>query len=258
MKKIAIIAIFVFTLGFLGQFCQAGEINYPEIEFLQTAFAREIGNQANFNRQYLEETEKHILDRISRNPDFTDSQYLIYADRNPQEQNVFICFFDAHENKIIFIGGAKTSTGNESRKGDYFKTPTGFFENNPSILGYRAKGTKNSKGWRGLGIRQSRVWDFGWQETTKHSRPSQIRLLMHATDPDQGEPRLGKVDSKGCVRLSNAMASFIDRYGIIDRKYEESSDKSRQTLLLSSRTPVSKAGSFLLVGDSGEFVLAQK
>lgn len=254
-----VIAVFLVLGCFSPSFSTANEaVNYGEMRFISQLFADKIGNTANLDPGYINSTRQHILLRISQNPAITSSQYFIYADRNPHEQNIFICFYDDGQKDIILIGGAKTSTGNGKRSGDFFETPTGFLDNDPAILGYRAKGTKNKKGWMGLGVKNSRVWDFGWQKTVKHGHVCEIRLLMHATDPGQGEPRLGSIDSKGCVRLSNKVARFIDHYGLIDRKYEESQDKRRHALLSPYRKPVKNAGSFVLVGDSREFLMAQK
>lgn len=260
MKKPAII---VFVLIIVVCLCQSfstarGAINVGEIEFMKETFAVEIGNSANFDSSYINLTRQYALLRIFQNPEITSSQYLIYADRNPREQNIYICFYDADRKDIIFVGGTKISTGNGNRHGDFFETPAGFFDNDPKILGYRALGTKNKKGWMGLGVKKSRVWDFGWQKTVKYGHSCEIRLLMHATDPNFGEPRLGSIDFKGCVRLSNKMAAFIDHFGFIDRKYEESQDRTRRALLAPGRRPVQNAGSFLLVGDSREFLMAHK
>ncbi len=108
------------------------------------------------------------------------------------------------------MGSDKSSTGNSARLGHYL-TPIGVFRNVPSNMNYRALGTKNKRGWRGLGVKGSRVWDLGWQETI-HPKGGKIniRLLVHATDPDEGERRLGRVDSKGCIRLTAKMNRFLD------------------------------------------------
>ena len=260
MKKLASVMVVFWAIGcFCPSFSVAIEkADLEELQFISQIFAEKIGNTANLDPGYINLTRQYALLRISQNPNIVSSQYLLYVDRNPREQNVYICFYDADWKNIFFIGGAKTSTGNGNRKGDFFETPVGFLDNDPIILGYRAQGTKNKKGWMGLGVKNSRVWDFGWQKTVKYGHTCEIRLLMHATDPGQGEPRLGSTDSKGCVRLSNKMARFIDYYGLIDRKYEESQDKSRRALLAPDRKPVKNAGSFVLVGDSREFMMAQK
>jgi hypothetical protein len=181
----------------------------------------------------------------------------VYVDRNPGRQLVFIGVFDAAAGKVELIGGDLASTGLLRRGKDSFLTPTGAFEHLPENFGYRAQGTKNENGWRGLGGKGSRVWDFGYQQSPREFRQgiyeSQMRLLMHATDPDQGEPRLGGMDSKGCVRVSADMNRFLDRRSILDRHYERlASEKPDLWLLAPDRTPVSAPGSFMVVGDTSQ------
>ena len=80
---------------------------------------------------------------------------------------------------------------------------------------------------------------------------SQMRLLMHATDPDKGEPRLGRTDSKGCVRISSALNRFLDTYAILDSNYEDwAKTRSDSWLLKKDRMPVAYPGKYLIVGDS--------
>jgi hypothetical protein len=70
-----------------------------------------------------------------------------------------------------------------------------------------------------LGIKGTRVLDFGWQRTTKRwgtREAGEIRLLPHATDPDYLERRLGHAASKGCVRIPDAMNGFLDRHGVLE------------------------------------------
>jgi hypothetical protein len=185
------------------------------------------------------------------------SQYFVYVDRNPGRQLVFLGVYDAATGIIELLGGDLASTGLLRRGKDSFLTPTGAFEHLPENFGYRAQGTKNENGWRGLGGKGSRVWDFGYQQSPREFRQgvyeSQMRLLMHATDPDQGEPRLGGMDSKGCVRVSANMNRFLDRRSILDRHYERlASEKPDLWLLASDRSPVSAPGSFMLVGDTSQ------
>lgn len=185
------------------------------------------------------------------------SQFFLYADRNPATQLLFLAYYDAATRQVILLGVDFISSGKLRVGEDSFLTPLGVFENLPDNWSYRAAGTKNAKGWRGLGGRGSRVWDFGYQQAPRQFRQgvydSQMRLLMHATDPDNGEPRLGGPDSKGCVRVSAAANAFLDRHGILDRHYEQlvADDSERaKELLGSGHTPVSQPGSFLVVGDS--------
>ena len=189
--------------------------------------------------------------------DLSVSQYFVYADRNPSTQLIILAFFDAEGQHVVLLGADFISSGKLRPGEDSFITPVGVFEHLPENWGYRAEGTKNSKGWRGLGARGSRVWDFGYQQAPRQFRQgvydSQMRLLMHATDPDQGEPRLGGPDSKGCVRVSAAANAFLDQHSILDRHYESiaSTEKERELWLLRrDRRPVSRPGSYLVVGDS--------
>jgi|GEM_PF-1978551 len=209
-------------------------------------------------RDYLDHVRTDALARLQNaGADLGDSQYFVYADRNPATQILFLAFYDAAGQRVLLLGADFMSSGKLRPREDSFITPVGVFENLPDHWGYRAEGTKNTKGWRGLGSKGSRVWDFGYQQAPRQFRQgvydSQMRLLMHATDPDQGEPRLGGPDSKGCVRVSSAANGFLDRHAILDRHYERiaQTEKDRDMWLLRpDRAPVSRPGSYLVVGDS--------
>ncbi|MFZ5810804.1 MAG: L,D-transpeptidase family protein [Thermodesulfobacteriota bacterium] len=204
------------------------------------------------------------LDRVARDAktrlrpalgDQPPSQYFVYVDRNPARQLLFVGYYDAGTETVELLGADLVSTGLLRRGQDSFLTPTGVFEHLPDNFGYRAKGTKNERGWRGLGGKGSRVWDFGFQQGPREFRrgvyESQMRLLMHATDPDHGEPRLGGMDSKGCVRVSADMNRFLDRRSILDRHYERLAAQTPDMWLLApDRIPVSAPGSFMVVGDT--------
>jgi hypothetical protein len=161
---------------------------------------------------------------------------------------------------MIEIGRGFISTGNPKRK-HFFITPTGIFRHSIQNFGYRAEGTENEFGWRGLGRKSRRVWDFGWQETEEIKQGSKqkriIRLLLHATDPDYGEPRLGKPDSQGCVRISGDLNDFLDHFGILDKDYESNKHLPEVQWLLkrkeNDRQVVAHPGECLLIGDSQEF-----
>jgi len=250
------IAVMITAL-FFGSICPGAETgvseakNFTELHKMRDSFRKIVGTKIVENG-YLAWAVRCSADAISANPEFRQSQYFVYVDRNPARQLIFVCFYDAALKKVEVIGVDKASTGNPNRRG-FFETPLGFFKNTPEIMGYRAQGTKNSKGWRGLGARGSRIWDFGWQKTYKNGCPVLIRLLMHATDPDFGEIRLGQVDSKGCIRISAKLNYFLDYFGIIDKEYEERNGVKKIWLLKSDREPVAYAGKYVLVGDSGSF-----
>lgn len=216
----------------------------------QTAFAREVGG-IDVYVAYREKLMRQAEDFVHRSQaQFDSSQFFLLVDRNHEEQKAFLAFYDVAEGKVTLIGGDKVSTGNPKRRG-FFETPIGVFENKPANMSYRALGTKNSKGWRGLGAKGSRVWDLGWQRTVKGSgEPMDIRMLVHTTDPDQGESRLGRVDSKGCIRVPARFNKFLDHYGVLDREYEGS--VKAKYVLPANREPVPLAGKFIVVIDSGE------
>lgn len=216
----------------------------------QDAFAREVGG-VGVDSSYREKLLRHTEGLLRQSQKFDLSQFFLLVDRSHEVQKAFVVFYDAKEEKVIFIGGEKVSTENPKRRG-YFETPTGVFENKPANMSYRALGTKNAKGWRGFGSKGSRVWDLGWQRTVKaRGEPMDIRMLVHATDPEFGEPRLGSVQSKGCIRVTKNFNKFLDHYGILDREYEAS--VKANYVLLANRNPISFAGKFVVVVDSGEF-----
>lgn len=223
-----------------------------EIKMLQEEFIKRIGNTVEVEQDYQNKIFQDALKKFLA-VDINENQYFLYVDRNPERQLIFVCFFDSENKEIIEIGGDKISTGNPQRKGDYFFTPTGIFRNTVKTPNYRALGAKNEQGWRGLGKKGSRVWDFGWQRSYKIVNNIKIfidiRILIHATDPDFGEQRLGRPDSKGCIRISGKLNEFLDHFGIIDRDYE----KHNHWLLIKDRQPVFYQGEYLLVEDSSEF-----
>lgn len=92
-----------------------------------------------------------------------------------------------------------------------------------AIRDWRAEGTFNAQHIPGLGLKGVRVWDFGWQRANKgwgSEEEGDIRLLLHATDPDYLERRLGRPASKGCVGIPAAMNRFLDHHGILNADYE--------------------------------------
>ena len=182
-------------------------------------------------------------------------QLLVVVDRSPDVQQMRIVL--ARPNgPWESLAGTKVSTGQIGRF-DYYLTPTGVFPHTDLILDWRAEGTFNEQHIRGLGLKGMRVWDFGWQRATKGwgtEEEGDIRLLLHATDPDYLERRLGRPASKGCVRIPAAMNRFLDRHGILDADYERAAkeDPRFEALLLPDRTPTPLAGNMLVIVDSAE------
>jgi hypothetical protein len=138
----------------------------------------------------------------------------------------------------------------------YFITPIGVFLHTDGILDYRALGTFNENHIRGLGLKGMRVWDLGWQTAERGWRADRdeadIRLQMHATDPDYLEQRLGRPASEGCVRVPATMNRFLDRHGVLDADYERDAlnDPRLASVLLPDREPTSVAGDAMIVVDS--------
>jgi L,D-transpeptidase catalytic domain len=179
---------------------------------------------------------------------------LVVVDRNPAVQ-LLVIVLARPDRTWQLVGGSHVSTGQAGRHG-YFITPTGVFRHTDSILDYRAEGTFNENHIRGLGRKGMRVWDFGWVTAVKGWRSDQetgeMRLLLHATDPDFLERRLGHAASQGCIRISAAMNRFLDKYGVLDADYERAAavDPSYDAVLRPDRTPTSLASRILVVIDS--------
>lgn len=190
-------------------------------------------------------------------------QLLVAVDRNPRVQQLAVIL--ATPNGAGFgdwkvLGGTHVSTGSMGRF-DHYITPRGVFHMTTAILGYRAEGTLNENGIRGLGAKGMRVWDFGWQVAVKGwnagpGKPDRIpiRLMMHATDPDKLEQRIGHPASEGCVRIPSAMNRFLDNHGVLDSEYERAavSEIRFRALLSKDRHPTTLAGNTMVVVDSAE------
>jgi hypothetical protein len=184
------------------------------------------------------------------------SQILVVVDRNPRVQQMRL-ILGQPQGEWDDLGGTKVSTGRPGRR-DYFLTPAGVFLHTDVILDWRAEGTFNAHHVRGLGESGMRVWDFGWQPAVRGWRSarkvSKMRLLLHATDPETLERRLGRTASKGCIRIPEAMDVFLDRHGVLDADYEQAAGHNPRFLavLLPDRTPTPLAGNALVIVDSSE------
>jgi hypothetical protein len=181
-------------------------------------------------------------------------QLLVVVDRSPAVQQMRIVLAQPGAPWQV-IGGTKVSTGQAGRRG-YFITPIGVFLHTDAIVDYRALGTFNENHIRGLGLKGMRVWDFGWQQADRgwvaDADPADIRLLMHATDPDYLEQRLGRPASQGCVRIPAAMNRFLDAHGVLDLDHERAArdDPRFAAVLLPGRQPTRLAGRALVIIDS--------
>ncbi len=258
MKKTAILAIFTsILLNSSLVFAEDENAVYGEVEALQSVFQTEVSNMAMDDQAYLDKVVAYSREKLWATPHDLDNQYFVFADRNEKRQNVMVGFYRAVDSSVSILGWARISTGDPTRS-RHWLTPIGIFENKTTNPSFRAQGTKNAKGWRGYGIKNSRIWDFGWQRSNRETKngktigASNIRLMMHATDPVHGEKRFGRRDSKGCVRIPAKMNRFLDVYGLIDKDYFDHPDSaaSKRVLLKESeRKTVRFPGRYLIVGD---------
>jgi hypothetical protein len=179
-------------------------------------------------------------------------QAVVLVDRSVNVQALLLFRIDPGQ-AAAFIGASPVSTGSAGRF-DHFLTPLGVFEHSLSNPDFRAEGTFNENGIRGYGERGLRVFDFGWvvSDRTWGARGrSPMRLQMHATDPDKLEQRLGRADSKGCIRIPASLNRFIDRYGILDADYDQAVARDEHPWVLRpDRMPVADPGRYLVVVDS--------
>lgn len=227
-----------------------------EIATLRASLLREVPRATEFTPDRRRDWIRAARAEAVKNPQLRIDrpQILVVVDRNEtvEELALVVARPDA---AWEVLGGVKVSTGQAGRF-DHYITPTGAFLHTADILDYRAEGTLNENGVRGLGIKGMRVWDFGWQIATKGWRANgeqgQIRLEMHATDPDVLAQRIGRAASQGCIRLPDAMNRFLDRHGILDADYEHAAldDPRYLGVLLPGRTPSILAGNALIVVDS--------
>ncbi|HWT18382.1 MAG TPA: L,D-transpeptidase, partial [Variovorax sp.] len=172
------------------------------------------------------------------------SQYALLVDRSPSVQAIFIFWLPAGAAPVL-IGAAPVSTG---RAGgfEYFETPLGVFDHSAANPDFRAEGSRNEFGIRGYGEKGMRVFDLGWQQARRlwgRGGTSTMRLQMHATDPGRLEPRLGSVQSKGCIRIPASLNRFLDRLGVLDADYlRAKAEGSAPWVLPPDQTPVEGAG----------------
>lgn len=219
------------------------------------AFRREVPDARVWSPSAARALIARAQAQLAQSGEAVDSpQLVVIVDRNPAVERLAIVLARP-DGPWDVIGGGRVSTGQAGRK-DYYFTPVGVFAHTDAILDFRAEGTYNENNIRGLGVAGMRVWDFGWQWAIKGWRPDgeggDIRLQMHATDPDGLEQRLGRPASEGCVRVSSAMNRFLDHHGVLDRDVEHAAetDIAYRQMLGPAHTPTPLAGRLLIVVDS--------
>ncbi len=241
----------------LGASTLASAFDVPELASMRTDFAELVPPQ--YQVELTPEIQEAMSTAILSYPEvqaLTTPEFLVVVNRHPDAQSMSVVVTDGQS--VEYVGSAKTSTGHLNRKG-YFQTPIGIFENKREFGNYRAQGTKNNNGVRGLGKKGMRVFDFGWQDSIASwgtRGPASIRLQMHATDPDLLEQRLGSPASKGCVRIQTGVNTFIDTYGVLDKHYT-GSDTEEPGWVLSKAKKMSKYdGRYMVVMEQGPAALS--
>ena len=238
----------------------------PEIAFAQEpvpgreAFASEVDRRlevpAAEQQRYARRLAAALAEAGVAAPSVPIGEYFVLIDRSARVQALFL-YWRSPEGTWQFIGAAPVSTG---RPGEYehFLTPLGVFEHTPANPDFRAEGTFNDLGIRGYGREGMRVFDFGWVSGVRTwdrddlgrgpPRLGQLRLQMHATDPDYLEPLLGTRHSEGCIRIPATLDVFLDRHGILDAGYEQRARDGRDPrVLLEDREPTPTPGRWLVV-----------
>jgi hypothetical protein len=180
------------------------------------------------------------------------AQVVLLVDRSPQVQAAFVILHTA-EDAWVFIGATAVSTGKVGTY-DHFLTPLGVFPHTLDNPDFRAEGTLNENHIRGYGRRGMRVFDFGWQQAQRGwgtGAISQMRLQMHATDPNVLEARLGKVASEGCIRIPATLNVFLDTHGLLDAAYEQAmADGDHLWVLNPHRQSIAQPGQYMVIVDS--------
>jgi hypothetical protein len=226
-------------------------INAP-IE-LSTAFRQQVNHRVDIpvaeQRRYTTLLQKALTDAGLKD---APAQYVVLVDRNALVQAAMI-FWKSDSGEFVFIGASQASSGQPGRF-EHFETPLGVFTHTLENPDFRAEGTRNEFGILGYGRKGMRVYDFGWVEAPRgwgDGHQSVMRLQLHSTDPELLEPRLGSIQSKGCIRISASLNRFIDHFGILDAEYERAIAAGETLWVLpADREPTPWSGEFLVVVDT--------
>lgn len=221
---------------------------------LQSEFSQEVDRRLDVpvvDQQRMAQRLRHAL--AAADLDGLSAQYVLMVDRSPLVQALFV-FLILPTGDWGWIGAAPVSTGKVGSF-DHFRTPLGAFAHTLDNPDFRSEGTPNENHVRGYGERGMRVFDFGWVMAERGwgaRRWSLIRLQMHATDPDLLESRLGRPDSKGCIRIPASLNVYLDRHGLLDADYEQALARGEPLWVMrADRKPQRWPGRYLVLIDSG-------
>jgi hypothetical protein len=204
-----------------------------------------IADQKSYLSLLLETLAQNKLEGLT-------TQAFVVVDRNPNIQAVFVVLLNPL-GQWHWIGATSVSTG-KTGTFEHFLTPLGVFAHSLNNPDYRSEGTFNKNHIRGYGPRGLRVFDFGWQLGQRGwgvGGTSQMRLEMHATDPQVLEPKLGQVASEGCIRIPATLNRFLDRHGILDADYEAAHAGGEEFWVLKhDRQVIPWPGRYMVIVDS--------
>jgi hypothetical protein len=180
------------------------------------------------------------------------AQAMLLIDRSPHVQAALVVMHTAADAWLL-IGATAVSTGKIGTY-DHFLTTLGVFPHTLDNPDFRAEGTLNENHIRGYGRRGMRVFDFGWQQAQRGwgtGAVSQLRLQMHATDPNVLETRLGNVASEGCIRIPATLNVFLDTHGMLGAAYEQAVADGRSIWVLKpARQTIAQPGRYMVIVDS--------
>lgn len=182
----------------------------------------------------------------------TAAQAFVLVDRNPNVQAAFLVVKTV-DSDWFWLGATAVSTGKVGTF-EHFTTPLGVFAHSLDNPDFRAEGTLNKNRIRGYGAKGRRIFDFGWQLAERgwgRGGISPMRLQMHATDPTVLEPRLGRVESEGCIRIPGTLNAFIDNHGVLDADYETAlANGEKLWVIKPGRQLVPWPGRYMVIVDS--------
>lgn len=182
----------------------------------------------------------------------TAAQAFVLVDRNPNVQAAFLVVKTV-DSDWFWLGATAASTGKVGTF-EHFTTPLGVFAHSLDNPDFRAEGTLNKNRIRGYGAKGRRIFDFGWQLAERgwgKGGISPMRLQMHATDPTVLEPRLGRVESEGCIRIPGTLNAFIDNHGVLDADYETAlANGEKLWVIKPGRQLVPWPGRYMVIVDS--------
>lgn len=173
-------------------------------------------------------------------------QYLLVVDRDPWVQAALL-LWRAAPGAYSLVGASPVSTGRSGGADDY-STPTGVFDHTPADADSRSTGAADAQGIRWWGAEGMRIYDFGWHAVPPgwgDAKATRMHLLVHATDLEALERRLGSAQTSGTIWIPSSLNRLLDRSGVLDAQYKGIPPA------LPDSTPVQGAGRYLVVVHSG-------